>query len=66
MYGNTELHEVLRFKEFVKARELIKSGADVNALNDANQTPLHIAVFHGTPASEVVHFYWKKGQIEML
>jgi len=43
--GNTALHMAVHRRQHACVKLLIQAGADVNAQNDDNETPLHMAVF---------------------
>ena len=44
-----DLHEAIKSGETDQVRQLIKEGANVNALNDKRWTPLHIAAHRAAP-----------------
>jgi len=45
--GNTPLHNAIQGGDVSRARKLIDSGANVNAINSMWQTPLHLAAWQG-------------------
>lgn len=49
-YGETPLHEAVLHKDVIAM--LIANGADINARNFSGDTPLHVAVDNGRPATE--------------
>jgi ankyrin repeat protein len=52
--GNRPLHEAAISGQFVVAECLIKAGADVNARNHQEETPLHLACCSGNPSDIMV------------
>ena len=46
-YGNTPLHYAVKCGALETVKLLIKHGASVEILNDANITPLHLAIYSG-------------------
>ena len=47
VFGNTALHLLTQAGEGVFARILVEAGADMNILNDREETPFSLAVFAG-------------------
>ncbi len=47
--GDTALHVMAWRRDHVGARLLIEAGADVDAVGDMSQTPLHVAVMQQDP-----------------
>jgi len=50
----TALHLAARFSSGLVVRTLIEAGADVNALDSYQQSPLHIAALYNPPAVPVL------------
>ena len=62
--GNTALHSAVRFKKNQLFDLLIKKGADINARNQAGQTPLALALDENEPNYEAAELLIKYSKSE--
>jgi len=64
--GSTALHEAIMFSRNGLIEQLISKGADVNAQNQAGQTPLNIALDELHPNHEAAEILKKYGAFENI